>query len=71
MIADLIIFNENIDKLNLAGNHIQKIKPIFENLVRNRNSNLQKFVLSENDMEVYDVKDILRTIDKDSLYGQR
>lgn len=70
-IADLVVYNENIDKLNLAGNSIQKIRPIFENLVRNRNSNLQKFVLSENDMEVYDVKDILRTIDKDSLYGQR
>lgn len=70
-IADIIVYNENIEKLNLCGNHIQKIKPIFENLVRNRKSNLQKFVLSENNMELYDVKDILRTIDKDSLYGER
>jgi Leucine-rich repeat (LRR) protein len=70
-LSDLVLYNENIQKLNLRGNNLIKIKPFIQNLVRNCNSNIQKLVLSENDYEMFDFNEFLNMIEKESVLCQR
>ena len=54
VLSTFFLYNETLTKINLSGNKLIKIKPLFQNLVRNCASNIQKLILSNNDYEVYD-----------------
>lgn len=69
LIADIVLYNETLRKLDLSGNKLSRLKPLFENLVRNRNSQIQKLVLSRNDWEVREIGEMHKAMDKESLFG--
>ena len=57
--SSLILYNESIKKLDLRGNSLTNLRVMTNNLVQNLNSKIQRLYLSENDFEVYDVKEML------------
>ena len=49
-----------------------KIKPLIQNIVRNRNSMLSRLIVSGNQYNLHDLKEMLTLLDtNDTIFGDR
>ena len=72
MVSDLPLYNECLTSLNIQYNGMCKMKPLIENIIRNRFSNLSRLILSGNDYDIHDLKEMLKLLDtKDTIFGER
>ena len=67
LLADILLHNESLVKVDLSGNKLTRLKPLFENLSLNQNNQIQKLVLSRNDCGIEDVNEMLEILEHDSL----
>ena len=58
-----------MEYIDLGSNLLSKVHKIFENLVRNRSSNLLHINMSNNQIEVEDFIMMMKNIEKESSFG--
>ena len=71
MVADIFLYNENLNKINLSGNNLFKLKIMFKNISRNYNLNLSKLILSRNDFDMFDFRDMIEILEPYTKFGEK
>lgn len=72
MISDLPLYNEYLTSLNIQFNKMIKLKPLIQNVIRNRLSQLSRLIISGNHYDIYDLKEMLALLNtKDTIFGER
>lgn len=72
MAYNLLLYNESIQSLSLSRNGLKATKKVFQYLMSNLNSSLQKLDLSGNSMTMQDLSEMLKCLDcKATMFGER
>ncbi len=66
LVSIILLYNETLEHLDLSRNNLYKSTKIFQNLTRNRNSNILHLNLSHNKFEIEEFSIIIKLLEKDS-----